>query len=277
MHISLRFLLVGLLGMDVASASRPNHLERDYKTGVIQRQESPDPNTDDPLVLREIFNDATAASGDALPFPEGMQETEFWAQSLDNSTFEVRRFLPKAVAERSQGGSSSGGDRAVVYAFGGGMISGSIDVSRGFIATIAELSATQVFATQWRIAPENPYPAGVEDVYSTVLWLQKNAGELGVDPARIVLFGASAGGLVAAGAALMARDRELSPPIAAQCLRYAALDDQAYLDETSPRYENLTWTVEHNDICWKTYMGGLERCENPFHLSKAIHKLTPLI
>ncbi|CAH0021273.1 unnamed protein product [Clonostachys rhizophaga] len=211
-----------------------------------------------PLEVRERVNEIIKAVGDALPWPSGMKESTHTARSLDGTTLEIRRFVPRDLLGDS---SDSPSERAVIFAFGGGMTAGSVEVFRGFIATIAQQSATQVFAPQWRIAPENPYPAGVEDVYSSMVWLQAHAADFHVDPARLVVFGVSAGGLVAAGAALMARDRQLDPPLAAQCLRYPCLSDQTTVAADDPRLGRFTWSVESNDSAWKIYMGGLEKWE----------------
>lgn len=224
----------------------------------------------DPLVVRQRINAVTRAASDALPWPVGLVESSFTAAPQDGASFEVHRFLPKTVSDaRSQRASSpeapTKGDRAIIFAFGGGMIAGNVEVFRGFIATLAQLSDTQVFAPQWRIAPEHPFPAGVEDVYSTLLWLQDKADDFHIDPARIILFGMSAGGCIATSVALMARDKGLDPPPVGLCLRYAMLDDQASLGEISPRHEKLSVSTEMNDFCWKTYLGGLEKSEEPIH------------
>ncbi|KAI2634808.1 Alpha/Beta hydrolase protein [Hypomontagnella submonticulosa] len=188
----------------------------------------------------------------ALPYPEGMQETTHSTTSADGTSFAIHRFLPKPVREEDK----SSRHRAVVFAFGGGMISGSVEVARGVIAALAQRSHTQVFAPEYRIAPEHPAPAGIEDVYATVEWLQANAERFDVDPGRIVLFGLSAGGGVVAGTALMARDKGLTPRLAGQCLRYPMLDDRTTMAESDPRSKYLTWPASTNEMGWKYYLGG---------------------
>lgn len=102
---------------------------------------------------------------------------------------------------------------------------------------------TSDFAVGWRTAPEYPFPTGVEDVFSTIVWLQANAKTLNVDPARIIVYGPSAGGEVAAGAGLMARDKGLNPPLAGQVLKYPMIDDRTTVDERSPLFPHLLWTT----------------------------------
>jgi acetyl esterase/lipase len=77
----------------------------------------------------------------------------------------------------------------------------------------------------YRLAPEHPYPAPVEDCYAGLVWLAEHATELGADPDRIVVAGPSAGGLYAAATALLARDRN-GPRLAGQTLLSPALDDR---------------------------------------------------
>ncbi|KAH7319779.1 alpha/beta hydrolase fold-domain-containing protein [Stachybotrys elegans] len=188
------------------------------------------------------------------------------SSSISGHEIEVRRFLPQAIAEEPSGAPAS---RAVVFLFGGGFVGGSIESSRGFIASLAQRSATQVFAVQWRLAPENPYPAGVEDAYDAIRWLQQSAGEFNVDAARIVVAGVSAGGAVAAGTVLLARDRGLSPPIAGALLRYPTLDDQAS-PQANPYWAlYVSWSVHQNQMVWKAYMGERNDDNTPCYAAPA--------
>ncbi|KAL7622905.1 hypothetical protein AAE478_006584 [Parahypoxylon ruwenzoriense] len=210
------------------------------------------------MAVRDSTNAFMAMGSDAFPYPEGMLESKHSVVSMDGNTIDVHHFLPLSVQERRI---AEAPQRAIIFLYGGGMISGSVQVTRGFIATLAEDTGTQVFAPQYRIAPEHPFPTAAEDVYSAIFWLQSNATNFNVDPARIVVFGQSAGGGIAAGVALMAQDRGLYPPLAAQVLRYPMLDDMTTMDETDPRRKHLTWTVEGNEIGWKAYLGGKNRSD----------------
>lgn len=127
-------------------------------------------------------------------------------------------------------------------------------------------------AVEYRKAPEHRFPAAVEDVFSTVVWLQDNTTTLNVDPARIILYGPSAGGGVAAGAVLMARDKGLNPPVAGQVLKYPMIDDRTTISENSPLFPHLLWTPARNDMGWKAYLGK-ERGEAHFSLLFIIGKL----
>ncbi|KAI0883771.1 alpha/beta hydrolase fold-domain-containing protein [Annulohypoxylon maeteangense] len=222
----------------------------------------------DILAIRDWSNALIDAASKAVPYPEGMQETVHSTTTSDGFLLQITRFLPLSVRQEyedveveheSKESTGSKGKRAVIFVFGGGMISGTVSVSRGFIAAVANNSHTQVFAPDYRIAPEHPYHAGVDDVYATILWLQSHAQELGVDPARIVIMGQSAGGGVAAGVALMARDRGLDPPLAGQCLRYPMLDDRTWYPESDLRNKYWTWSVAANDMGWTYYLGGLKK------------------
>ena len=106
---------------------------------------------------------------------------------------------------------------AVVYFHGGGWVIGSLESADGGCRALANRSRCVVISIGYRLAPETKFPGPVEDAYVAVRWVADNAAELRIDPARIAVGGSSAGGNLAAVAALVARDRG-GPKLAFQLL-----------------------------------------------------------
>ncbi|MGA9493204.1 MAG: alpha/beta hydrolase [Mycobacterium sp.] len=119
----------------------------------------------------------------------------------------------------------------VVYAHGGGFVFCDLDSHDGLCRNIANRIPAVVISVAYRLAPENQWPDAAEDVYAVTRWAAQNAGTIGGDAHRIVVGGDSAGGNLAAVAALMARDRG-DPPITGQLLLYpviaADFDTESY-------------------------------------------------
>ena len=113
---------------------------------------------------------------------------------------------------------------AVLYAHGGGMISSSVDFYDPVVSEYVAHTGVPFLAVDYQLAPENPGAGPVEEVYTALQWLVEHAAELGVDPRRIAVMGDSAGGGLAAGAAILARDQGV--PLAKQILIYPMLDDR---------------------------------------------------
>jgi acetyl esterase len=111
----------------------------------------------------------------------------------------------------------------VVYFHGGGWVVGSIETHDATTSAIAARSGCVVVSVEYRLAPEDPFPAGVEDCYDATVWVAANGASLGVDAARLAVAGDSAGGNLAAAVCVMARDRG-GPPIRLQVLVYPATD-----------------------------------------------------
>lgn len=142
---------------------------------------------------------------------------------------------------------------AVLWIHGGGFIMGSPAQEDAMATMLArELGAT-VVAPAYRLAPEHPFPAAMDDLYATLAWLHANAEALCIRADRIAVAGVSAGGGLAAGLTLLARDRgEL--PVAFQLLVYPMLDDRTVartLDGTNHRL----WTASSNRFGWTSYLG----------------------
>jgi acetyl esterase len=112
-----------------------------------------------------------------------------------------------------------------------------------------------VVTVDYRLAPEHPYPAPLEDCYAGLVWTAKNADALGIDPDRIAIHGASAGGGLCAGLALLARDRG-GPAITFQYLGVPELDD--HLDTPSMRrfVDTPLWNRPRAVISWDSYLGA---------------------
>ena len=109
-------------------------------------------------------------------------------------------------------------------------------------------------SVEYRLAPETPWPGPLDDCYAGLRWVFSHAAELGVDPARIGIAGASAGGGLAAALALLARDRgELHPSF--QLLAYPMIDDRQQTD--SSRWAVPIWSPAHNRFGWDSYLGEL--------------------
>lgn len=145
---------------------------------------------------------------------------------------------------------------AVLYLHGGGMIFGLEHLGRVYDLAVRDYVASSgvpMLVVDYRIAPEHPHPTPVEDCYAALRWLADNAATLGVDPARIGVMGDSAGGGLAAGVSLLARDRE-GPPIAQQLLIYPMLDDRSQTPDPQ-LVPFLTWTYDDNVTGWAALLG----------------------
>jgi acetyl esterase/lipase len=110
-----------------------------------------------------------------------------------------------------------------------------------------------VASVEYRLAPEHPYPAPLEDCYAALAWL---AGLPAVDPTRVAIGGASAGGGLAAALAFLARDRGEVTPLF-QLLAYPMLDDRSSLTAEKPTYR--LWNTRSNQFGWTAYLGDADR------------------
>ena len=144
---------------------------------------------------------------------------------------------------------------AVVTIHGGGYVIGSYDMDDPLLDRwCSELGVAGV-SVEYRLASDAPYPGPLEDCYAALRWTYDNAGELGIDGARIGIYGLSAGGGLAAALALLARDRG-EVPVAFVLLDCPMLDDRQ--QTPSIRADGLyVWGSGSNDFGWRTYLGDL--------------------
>lgn len=141
------------------------------------------------------------------------------------------------------------------FIHGGGMIIGD-SRSGGFLGALghAEELRLAVVSVDYRLAPETPHPGPVEDCYAGLSWTAAHAAELGIDPARVIVAGASAGGGLAAAVALLARDRG-GPALLGQLLACPMLDDR---NDTPSSWQMAglgVWDRAANDVGWTALLG----------------------
>jgi len=152
---------------------------------------------------------------------------------------------------------------AFVYFHAGAFILGQFELFDPLCGAYAVDADVVVVSVDYRLAPEDPFPAGLEDCYAALEWTAANADELAADPAAIAVGGASAGGGLAAAVALMARDRG-GPEVAFQLLGYPVLDDR--LETVSARgfTDTPLWTSHDAAVMWDHYLGPERRHVSPY-------------
>lgn len=145
---------------------------------------------------------------------------------------------------------ATGETPALLWIHGGGYVVGSPEQDDALCRRYVERLGFAVAAVRYRLAPQHPYPAPLEDCYSALTWL---AGVPGVDAKRIAIGGVSAGGGLAAALAFLTRDRaEVTPAL--QLLSAPMLDDRT-VDPDLDRREFRLWNTASNRIGWTSYLG----------------------
>jgi acetyl esterase/lipase len=179
------------------------------------------------------LSDAVERTDYTVPGPEGAPDIL------------LRVHRPKSLA----------GPLPCVYAIhGGGYIFGTLDSEDvRFDRWCPELGVVGV-AVEYRLAPETPYPGPLEDCYAGLRWVFDHCDGIGVDRSRIGICGISAGGGLAAGLALLARDRD-EVEVAFQMLIYPMIDDRQ--QTPSSQWDVPIWNPTHNEFGWRSYLGSL--------------------
>lgn len=143
----------------------------------------------------------------------------------------------------------------VYFMHGGGYVLGTYEMDDlRFDHWCTEISCVGV-SVEYRLAPETPYPGPLEDCYAGLKWVWQNSQTLGIDRSRLGIGGASAGGGLAAGLALLARDRA-EVPLAFQLLIYPMIDDRMTSESSS--WSVPIWPPRSNQSGWAAYLGGLK-------------------
>jgi acetyl esterase/lipase len=138
----------------------------------------------------------------------------------------------------------------VYYIHGGGMVIGAIETEDAITRWLCGAVGCAAVSVEYRLAPENPHPAPVEDCYAGLVWTAANAERLGIDPSRIAVYG---GGLAAA-TAIIARERG-GPELAFQMLLYPMLDDRCCTPSCREIDDIGVFDGWASEECWRALLG----------------------
>jgi acetyl esterase/lipase len=166
----------------------------------------------------------------------------------------ARDGAPSVRALRVRRAAQRGLRPALLWMHGGGYIVGHPKQDVPVVARFAlELEIT-VIAVRYRLAPQSPFPAALEDCYAALRWMHREAAALGVDRDRIAVGGMSAGGGLAASLAQMAKDRA-EVDLCLQLLSYPMIDDRTTLRTALDESHYRLWRAENNRFAWRAYLG----------------------
>ncbi|MGO9265891.1 MAG: alpha/beta hydrolase [Candidatus Binataceae bacterium] len=208
--------------------------------------------TDRPLDLNKIpaarvkMNKMVTALLAGLPAVEGVTSQDHFAPGFQGDpAVRVRVYRPNVQPNKLP---------ALYWIHGGGYVMGDIEQDDRLMKQLVKRIGCVTVSVDYRLAPEHPFPAPVEDCYAGLKWLFRHAGEFGVEPSRIAIGGASGGGGLAAGLALLTRDRG-EVQIAFQLLIYPMIDDRNATPASYAITDPRMWNRESNRLGWRAYLG----------------------
>lgn len=179
---------------------------------------------------------------------DGVHISDLLADGRRGGGVAVRRYQPAGDAPPE-------GRPALLWIHGGGYVMGSYRNDAELLERLVAELGLVCLSVEYRLAPEHPFPAPLEDCYTALEWAHHHADELGLDPTRIGIGGLSAGGGLCAGLALLAGERG-EVPVAFQLLDSPMLDDRRIT--VSARFDDLPlWTQVSNIFGWSSYLGEL--------------------
>lgn len=207
--------------------------------------------------LADFRGNAEAPAGAGLP--PGVSVRDWNADGLT-----LRVFTPPGP----------GPHPAVYWLHGGGMIAGTVALDTPYCADLCARTSAVVVAVEYRLAPEHPFPAALEDAAAGLTWLFASAAALSVDPARVAVAGSSAGGGLAAALALRNRDAG-GPGLAFAYLMYPMLD-ASHTTASAREFSDIpTWNRGHSEFAWRCYLGTAAE-DSPYAVPARAADLTGL-
>jgi acetyl esterase len=163
---------------------------------------------------------------------------------------------------------------AILYFHGGAFVLGDLDFEHPRCLEMARRTRAVVISADYRLAPEHPFPASFDDCWATFLWVTQ-AAELIIDPTRVAVAGASAGGALAAAVSLMARDSTVPGPCF-QLLLYPVIDDRMTTPSMSAFVDIPGWNRISSEQMWSHYLGNERGHVLPYAAPARAHDLSGL-
>jgi acetyl esterase len=197
--------------------------------------------------------DARAAerAGPSANTPEAMVEVRDFVLAGPAAPIAARMYMPDVPSPMP----------VLVYFFGGGWVLGSLDTAEPVCRRLANVAACAVVSIGYRRAPENRFPAAVEDCYAATCWVAEHGDRHGLDATRLAVGGASSGGNLAAAVAMLARDR--GPSLVFQLLVYPPLDHRATTPSMREPSQRPFFGPADVAWCWSHYLADPSDGESP--------------
>jgi acetyl esterase len=206
----------------------------------------PTTSLEDPVATRAEFDGMIAQLNAALddsgvhvqnrtiPGPPGAPEVA------------VRIYTPQGLSDTVPG---------LLYLHGGGFVIGSLESEQGNCLALCRDLGIVIVSVDYRLAPETPYPGGLDDCYCALQWVSDNSAALSIDADRLGIFGQSAGGGLSAATALLARDRK-GPRLCFQYLSIPEVDDRLDTPSMQQFVDTPVWNRHKADMSWDYYLGS---------------------
>lgn len=209
------------------------------------KQLSPMELTEEKLPLIRAANKASIK-----PYSdEQIIQEEYMLKHADNSV-EIRVKVYRPVGQRDP-------LPGVLFIHGGGYMFGSVEGNDARCARYLKEVDCVVISVDYRLAPENPYPAAIEDCYLALNWMTEEHESLNIDSARLAVVGGSTGGGLTAALSLLARDRK-GPKIKFQMPLFPMIDDSCTTYSSNEFNDKRVWSTELNKFAWSMYLKDVE-------------------